>query len=66
MLACVGHRGEAFGAGELEGGRVRLRRMLGLGSAQADADHAPVAVFDRVADYLQGFFEAVHARDVGR
>ena len=40
--------------------------MLGLGSAQADADHAPVAVFDRVADYLQRFFEAVHARDVGR
>src|SRR5438270_13595270 len=40
--------------------------MLGLGSAQADADHAPVAVFDCVADYLQRLFEAVHARDVGR
>src|SRR5207244_2278744 len=57
-------RGEAFGAGELEGGRIRLRRMLGLRPAEAYPDHASVAVLDCVADDLQRLVEVVHARDV--
>ena len=66
VLAGMRNRGEAFGAGELERGCIRLRRMLGLGPAEPHPDDASVAVLDREPDDLQRLFEAVDARDIRR
>ena len=49
-LARVGYRGESQVARQGEGGLVGLGRILGLHSAETDAENAAVAVFGGVAD----------------
>src|SRR5262249_56969950 len=66
VLTGVGNGSKALRASQLERGSVRLRRVLGFRPAEADADHATVAVLDRVADDVQCLVEAVHTRDVRR
>ncbi len=63
-LAGVGHRAEAQRARECEGRRERLGR--GLEAAEADGQHAPLAVAGAPTDGLLGEAWAVGARDVGR
>src|SRR4029453_18218652 len=65
-LPGVGHRAEAFCANALEHRCVVLRRVFGLEAAEADADHAAIAVFDGIPQHLIGLLVRSSSKDVGR
>src|SRR5205814_9010406 len=66
VLACVRNRSQSLRPGELEGGRVGLRRIRGLVAAEPDPYDATVAVLGGVPHGVQRFVERVDTRDVRR